>query len=117
MKKTQSHIAKHYATMQIETASRQKRIYMLHEKCVDLIQIAYTKEESEKRDNLDKAQNILAQFQSALRIEDNVSQSLFYIYDYSYILLEKGDKESCLKAIQVMSTLRDTFKQLLRSIR
>lgn len=117
MKLTKSNITKHYAAMQIETASRHKQITMLHEKCVESIKYACDSDGFKKRDLLDRAQNILAQFQSALCIKDNVSQSLFYIYDYSYVLLEKGDNESCIKAIEVLSTLRDTFKQLLRSIR
>ena len=113
MKLKQPQVADHYTKMQIETASRPKQITMMHKKCVTDITKAMGESGIERRKRLDNAQNILAQFQSALRIEDNVSEGLFYIYDYSYILLERGDNEDCKKAIEVMSVLLDTFRELL----
>lgn len=113
MKLTEPEVAEHYTRMQIETAPRPKQITMMHEKCV--MDIARAMEESgvERRKRLDNAQNILAQFQSALRIEDEASEGLFYIYDYSYMLLERGEADDCRKAIEVMSIIRDTFRQQL----
>ena len=113
MKLTEPEIAEHYTRMQIVTASRPKQITMMHEKCVMQITKAMTVSGEERRERLDNAQNILAQFQSALRIEDEASEGLFYIYDFSYMLLERGESEDCRKAIEVMSVLRDTFQQLL----
>lgn len=113
MKLKHPDVANYYTKMQIETASTQKKLTMLHEKCVVLIIKAIAGSGLERRMHLDSAQNILAQFQSALRIEDSVSQGLFFIYDYSYVLLERGDSENCKKAMEVMSVIRDTFKQLL----
>ncbi len=106
-------VANHYMTMQIGTASRQKQITMLHEKCVELIQAASTKIPFDGRVDLDKAQNILAQLQSALRLKDTTSQSLFVLYDYVYTLLEQEIQENCWKALKVMKVLRDTFRELL----
>lgn len=113
MKLKQPEVSDYYMTMQIGTASRQKQLTMLHEKCVGLISKAVIDSGLERRALLDRAQNILAQFQAALRIEDGVSQGLFYIYDYTYMLLERGEEEDCIKAIDVMSILRDTFRELL----
>ncbi len=87
MQLKQPNIANHYAKMQIETASRQKQLTMLHEKCVQFILSAMMVSGIEKRVFLDRAQNILVQFQAALRMEDSVSQSLFYVYAYAYALL------------------------------
>ncbi len=113
MKLTEPDIAEHYTRMQIVTASRPKQITMMHEKCVLQITRAIMVSGEERRERLDNAQNILAQFQSALRIEDNVSEGLFYIYDYSYMLLERGESDDCKKAVEVIRVLRDTFKELL----
>ena len=87
---------------------------MLHEKCVDLISVAIGSSGEERRRSVEGAQNILAQFQSALRVRDAVSQSLFYIYDYSYVLLEHGSAGDCVNAREVMVVLRNTFRRLLR---
>lgn len=116
MQLKQPNIANHYAKMQIETASRQKQLTMLHEKCVQFILSAMQESGFEKRMLLDSAQNILVQFQAALRMEDSVSQSLFYIYDYAYALLERGDTDDCKKAGDIMSVIRDTFRELLLTI-
>ncbi|MGD9200723.1 MAG: flagellar protein FliS [Chitinispirillia bacterium] len=107
-------IAGHYTRMQIETASRPKQISMLHNRCVGLIKLATREKVStQKRILLDKAQNILVQFQSALRMEDEISNGLFYLYDYSYLLLENGSEDSCGNAIDIMTELRETFNKLL----
>jgi len=113
MKITEPAVANYYKKMQIVTASRHKQITMMHEKCVNLILRAKKDTGTERRKFLDGAQNILAQFQSALRIEDDVSEGLFYLYDYSYMLLQKGGAEDVKKALEVLQILADTFRQLL----
>ncbi len=113
MKEKQPEVANHYTKMQIDTASRQKQLTMLHEKCTWFILKAISEIGPERRSNLNRAQNILAQLQAALRVGDDVSEGLFYIYDYAYVLLERDDEKDCNKALSVMSVLRDTFKELL----
>lgn len=113
MKLTQFHIARIYQRMQIETAPRGKLIVMLHEKSITLSKEAVSQAGIERRTTLDTAQNILVLLQRSLRIEDEVSQSLFYIYDYVYALLEKGGNEECRKAIQVMTVISDAFREVL----
>lgn len=116
MKFTEPEVAQHYTRMQIETASRQKQLTMLHVKCVQLIHIGMIESGIERRLILDKAQNILAQFQAALRMEDDVSEGLFYTYDYAYVLLERGQIDDCRKAIQIMNVIRNTFRELLLTL-
>jgi len=113
MKITEPAVAGYYKKMQIVTASRHKQIAMMHEKCVTLIVRAKSETGTVRRKLLDGAQNILAQFQSALRIEDDVSEGLFYLYDYSYMLLQKGGEDDVKKALEVLQILADTFRQLL----
>jgi len=114
MKLTQPEIARHYSKMNIETASHQKRITMLHEKCVEYITITFKKTVPEKRLWLNKAQNILAQLEASLKLKDRVSQGLFYLYDYTYALLDTCDDNDSRKASEIMSGLRDTFRILLK---
>ncbi len=116
MKLKQPEVANHYTVMQIDTASRQKKLVLLHEKCAWFIIKAMTETGFDKRTYLNKAQNILAQLQAAICINDNVSESLFYLYDYVYVLLERNDDEDNNKALDVISVLRDTFKELLLSM-
>lgn len=107
-------VVQHYKKIEIETASREKKLTVLHERCVDLIVASFVKPAEVKRCQLNKAQNILSQLEAALRIDDEVSKSLYYIYDYAYVLLERGRSDDCKKAIEVMSVIRDTFRTLLK---
>ncbi len=113
MNANSAHVADHYARMQIQTASRQKKICMLHDRCCELIMSASSRSVGDRRVHLNKAQNILARLQSALRIEDDVSQSLFYLYDYAYVLLERGAPEDVSHALDVVEPLRQTFRELV----
>ncbi len=116
MNLNQSNIADHYSTMQIVTASREKQITMLHEKCVEHISKACLEKGIEKRKHLNRAQNILAQFQFSLASKDKISKSLFYLYDYSYVLLESDNDKYNKMALEVMTTLRNTFREALLKI-
>jgi flagellin-specific chaperone FliS len=90
---------------------------MLHARCMELVMMAGEEEPSPaRRLLLDKAQNILSQLQAVLRVDDAVSNSLFYIYDYCYLLLARGGKADCSYANQMLAVLRSTFDQLLRNI-
>ncbi len=113
MKPKQPDVAFYYRKMQIETSSRQKQLTMLHEKCLEFIKVAEADIGLKRRLRLERAQNILTQLQAALRIEDSLSQGLFYIYDYLYVLLERGNNDDCQKAREVIAVICDTFRQLL----
>ncbi|MBD3391560.1 MAG: hypothetical protein GF418_05910 [Chitinivibrionales bacterium] len=118
MSPTSSEAARHYAEFQVQTASHPKRICMLHVRLVELVMLAGEGEsEARKRILLDKAQNILSQLQGALRVEDAISQSLFYLYDYCYVLLQRGEDVDLKNVLEIVVTLRKTFDELLRTIR
>jgi flagellin-specific chaperone FliS len=109
-------IADRYSATQISTAPKSRALYMLHEKCVQFCLMAVeTAGRTEKDALLDKAQNILSQLQASLMVTDAVSEGLFFLYDYSYLLLEQRGAEDIVSAIDVLKILRDTFNQLLRA--
>jgi flagellar biosynthetic protein FliS len=112
-KLTPAHVAEHYFLKQIETASKRKAICMLHERCMFFLLKTHlmTKEKSLF---LIKAQNILSQLQLSLWVQDSVSQSLFYLYDYCYLCLERGNDQDISNSLEIIGILRDTFRKLLK---
>jgi flagellar biosynthetic protein FliS len=110
---TQSDVADYYFRTQIETASKGKIICMLHERCIFFL-LKIHSEAAEKKFFLLKVQNILTQLQLALRIQDPISQSLFYLYDYCYLCLEHGNEQDISNAIEILGMLYNTFRQLAR---
>ena len=113
VKPTGDRIARHYNEMQIVTAPKAGAICALHRKCIQCIDAA-VEEPGRRRRLCDRAQNILAQLQSSLRMGDVVSEGLFYLYDYCYVLLENDRREHMDDAREVMAMLRDTFERLSR---
>ncbi|MFP4417209.1 MAG: flagellar protein FliS [Chitinivibrionales bacterium] len=108
-------VAQRYMQMQVQTASTQKRICMLHDRCVELVSVGIRESGESRRVMLNKAQNILARLQAALRIDDDVSQGLFYLYDYVYVLLEKASGSDLVNAYRLLSRLREMFLELQRA--
>ena len=108
-------VAQHYARMQIETASKAKSICMLHQKCQFLIEQA-RREPQRRRPILNWAQNILAQLQSSLIVDDQLSESLLLLYDYISVKLDRGSDEDCRNALELAGTLRATFDRLYRTL-
>jgi flagellar protein FliS len=106
--------AKYYARMQVETSAKPRLICMLHERGVQLIRSAMENDSKTAKANLIKAQNILAQLERSLKRTDDVSNGLFYLYDYCYCMLEKDEPEPLSTALELMITLRDTFEKLLK---
>lgn len=100
--------------MQIHTASNPANICMLHTRCTYFLKQALIINQPHYRLFLDKAQNIIAELEHALIVEDNLSRSLFYIYDYCYILLENNDPEKIRNALFLITLLRDTFTELTK---
>jgi flagellin-specific chaperone FliS len=85
---------------------------MLHEKCEQLIRYTISNEDETSRMQLDHAQNIIVQLERSLKKDDQVSKSLYLLYDYCYCSLESGNTDDSRKALQVISTLKDTFNRL-----
>ncbi|MFW5775516.1 MAG: flagellar protein FliS [Chitinivibrionales bacterium] len=108
-------IVQQYMRMQVRTANNRKRICMLHDRCAELVSMGIKHSGVERRVLLNKAQNILARLQAALRIDDDVSQGLFYLYDYTYVSLEKGSGSDLVNAYRMLSRLREMFYELQKT--
>lgn len=124
-------IANYYNKMQVETASDQKQLVLLHEKVVSNIDRALHNdtEFAHQRLKLNKAQNILSQLQIALKTEhipevlpedeeeippqDSMINSLFHLYEYLYNKLESQDTTDWEDGLEIARTLCETFKELL----
>lgn len=52
--------------------------------------------------------------QSALRQTDRVAKSIFLLYDYCYVLLERGDESDCINAQRVLGTIGKALNDALR---
>lgn len=102
-----------YRTFALQTTPHSRAIYLLHEKCIYLINQSL--HYSEKREQLlTRAQNILAQLQSALVEEDPLSDGLHCLYDYAYVRLEAGGDTSLEQAREVLLPLKEAFGLLIR---
>lgn len=108
-----SQMSKIYSSMQISTSSNTVNICMLHTKCTYFLKQALQQQNpDQKRLLLDKVQNIIAELEHSLIVEDNLSRSLFYIYDYCYSLLESTNAETIGNALSLLQVLRDTLNEL-----
>ncbi len=116
MQINQKNIANYYKQMQINTASNQKHIVMLHDKLFAYVRDSITEGQDKRRERLDKAQNIIVQLQIALKLdrEDELTHSLFLLYDYAYVLLDKNDIVGHRESLKVIEVLRDTFVELFK---
>jgi flagellar biosynthetic protein FliS len=101
-----------YSRIQVQTATHARVICMLHEKCEQLIRLAISSEDQNSRMQLDHAQNIIVQLEMSLADGDQVSRSLYLLYDYCYCSLESGDVSGSRKALHVITSLKDTFNFL-----
>jgi flagellar biosynthetic protein FliS len=109
-------VAEYYAAVQIQTASKTRAVCMLHEKCVQFISAALDFPQ-ERRRFIIRAQNILAQLERSLNREDTVSHSLFYLYDYCFVILRHGTDKDLTNAGKILAVLRNTFAVLARKPR
>jgi flagellin-specific chaperone FliS len=110
---TAPEIASYYSRMQIITASKARSLCMLHEKvlfyCIKLRNDPRLFAELAPR-----IQNILAQLQMSLKVTDRISEGLFYLYDYCYVLLNRPQNEDVVKVFDVMLILFDAFSRVAR---
>ncbi len=106
-------VAEYYSRKQIETASKSKKICMLHERCVYLL-LQSNEVTSKKPLLLIKVQNILSQLQLSLILHDPIAQSLFYLYDYCYLCLERGNVQDIKNTLEILEILKNTFQKLLK---
>jgi len=103
-----------YAQVQIDTSTKPRLLCMLHERCVQLIRQHCENNISGLSPQLINAQNIIAQLERSLVQDDDVSEGLFYLYDYCYCQIEKADRPSVNSALSIMINIRDTFELLTK---
>jgi flagellin-specific chaperone FliS len=109
-------IAERYSRTQLETAGHPWVIWMMHARCVHLIKSAQGAAPAEKvykKNLLIHAQNLLAELEGAIKVTDELSKSIFYLYDYCYCLIESDAPENLALAHKTLSLLRDAFAALL----
>jgi flagellin-specific chaperone FliS len=99
------------------TASHPQIIRLVHANCVTLIKQAATADPVHRRNLLIHVQNLLAELEGSLKVTDELSKGLFYLYDYCYCLLETDDPADHNLVLAVLSVLRDTFSFLLKNRR
>ena len=109
----QTQVANYYSKMQIETASKRKAIFLLHERCMSFL-LKAQKLPDKKSYYCVKAQNILSQLQTAIKLTDSTSRGIFHLYDYCYVSIDHGDPADLENALQIITTFTRTFRRLLR---
>jgi flagellin-specific chaperone FliS len=106
-----------YSDMQIQTAGKLKSLQLLHEAGGKFAREAINNSDRRK-ELIIKAQNILAQLQMTLRLQDQaVAELLFYEYDYMFTLLQKGDETSLRNVGMLFDHLLLTFRMMGRGKR
>jgi flagellin-specific chaperone FliS len=107
-------IAHTYSRMQLETAAHPRIIWMMHAKCAQFLRHAAVSPPPERRMLLTRAQNLLAELEGCLKVSDQVSKGLFYLYDYCYCLLDTDKPEDHTLALNHIVQLSDAFRTLLK---
>ncbi|HLV31897.1 MAG TPA: flagellar protein FliS [Chitinispirillaceae bacterium] len=106
---------KTYEQMQIRSSSSSRLICILHEKCVNYISRSLCSGPPLQRNFIDRALNILATLEQALKVEDDISDGLFCLYDYCYSVLDENNNIEKQNAVRMILTqLRDTFNSLYK---
>jgi flagellin-specific chaperone FliS len=105
-------IAKRYSKIGIITAGHAKVITLLHDRCVQLIQLSL-QSSSPKRTHLNAAQNILSQFERSLDLKNGLAKNFFHLYDYCYCQLEYSRPNFHHNALKILIKIRDAFDSLL----
>lgn len=104
--------ARAYMRTQIETASHQRLICMLHEQCACTLRQAIKVDTPNRRTLLNRVQNIIVILQRALKITDATAKGLFHLYDYCYCLCEQNGTTELTHALSVIDGLQHTFDRL-----
>ena len=94
----------------IGSAGKLQSILHLVNRAIILLKETQTGKEK-RAENLLKVRNILAQLERALNFrEGGQAGGLFFIYDYLYDELTRGDDRAIATAIRMLSDLRDVYE-------
>lgn len=107
-------IARQYSHTRLMTATHPQIIRLIHANCVTLIKQAAAADPIHRRNLIVHVQNLLAELEGSLKVNDELSKGLFYLYDYCYCLLETDDPADHALVLSILSLLRDTFGFLLK---
>lgn len=104
-------VAELYKKEEIETAPKQKILSLLHKRCISLLkESVLSKDIISRRLLLNKVQNILSFLEQSLNLADDLSFSLFYLYDYCYSLLESDDISHINNVKDILSIIGSVFE-------
>jgi len=111
-----------YLQQSVMTASPGELTLMLYDGCIKQINFGmkYIEENKiqEKNQALQKAQSIISELDSTLDLKYEVSQNLYYIYDFIKDLLIEAnihnDNKSLGEALRLVTELRETWDQAIK---
>ena len=101
-----------YYRIHVSTASVAHKICILHEKTIQLFHLAES-DPVNKREYLDRIQNIVLQLDYSLADDGPTSKSLHYLYNHCFDLLESDNPKDHHQAYAIIHTLKDTFHELV----
>ena len=115
--------AKAYGNSRVETASQAELTLMLYEGAVKFCNIAIDaleKKDYEKTNvNVQKCRNIIVELTSTLNMKYPVAEDFKRMYDYIFALLVeanmKKDKEILEEVLEHLRSMRDTWKQVMKT--
>ncbi|MCJ8012749.1 flagellar export chaperone FliS [Paenibacillus sp. KQZ6P-2] len=119
------HVQENYIRAQVQTASPGELTLMLYNGCIRFLKTSLICIEgndiSGRHNNLIKAQNIVDELQSTLDMNYEISHNLFSIYDFIQFRLQeantKQSKEAINESIHLLTDLRDTWMEALKSMK
>ena len=112
-----------YGTNKVTTATPAELTLMLYEgaiKFCNIAQMAMDKKDVEKANlNIQKARNIIVELQSTLNFDYPVAKDFDEVYSYLLMRLReaniKKDKEIMEEVLKHLRTMRDTWKEVMRT--
>ena len=112
-----------YANNKIMTASPAELTLMLYEGAIKFANLAITaieeKDIQKAHDNIMKVEHIIEEFQATLDHKYPVSKDFDEVYSYLMIRLReanmKKDKEIMEEVLKHLRTMRDTWKEVMRT--
>lgn len=110
-----------YQEQSIFTATPEELTLMLYNGCVKFMTLAEIaiddKNMQSKNDNLQKAQAIIAELEATIDMSYDISKGLWQLYDFCMDKLInaniENDKQSIQDAKEIISQIRDTWKEAM----
>ncbi len=114
-----------YKQNSVTTASPGELTLMLYNGCLKFLTKAKKaideKDIQEKNTNIQKAQAIITELMSTLKMEENVSKQMFSLYEYMNRRLVEANIQSDTAIIEevegLVTEFRDTWKEVLKITR